>query len=103
MELSQLSSAISLIHTQSSSYHSHISLFGICLTTSARAICSLFSTNNGYVDPETLPHNELLWKPPILIRHTVAVVDVINLLDEHNYWKTMSDPRTKNIRYNKQR
>ena len=102
MELSQLSSAISLIHTQSSSYHS-ISLSGICLATVARAICSLFFSNNGYVDSETLPHNELLWKPPILVRHTVAVVDVINLLDEHNYWKTMSDPRTKNIRYNKQR
>ena len=81
----------------------HISLSGICLATIARAICSLFSTNNGHVDSEILPHKELLWKPPILVRHTVAVVDVINLLDEHNYWKTMSAPRTENIRYNKRR
>jgi hypothetical protein len=84
----------------------HISLSGICLETVARAICSLFSTTNGHVDSETLPHNELLRKPPILVRHTVAVVDVIiNVPDEHNNCKTIGlpAPHTKNIRHYKRR
>jgi hypothetical protein len=81
----------------------HISLSGICLAIIARTICSLFYTTNGNVDSKTLPPNELLWRPPILVGHTVAVVDVINLLDEHKYWKTMSAPHTENLRYNKRR
>jgi hypothetical protein len=83
-----------------------ISLSGICIVTIARTICSLFSTTNCHVDSETLPHNELLWKPPILVRHTVAVVDVItNVLDEHNNCKTIGlpAPHTKNIRHYKRR
>jgi hypothetical protein len=81
----------------------HISFSGICLAIVARATCSLLYTTNGNVDSKILPPNELLWRPPILVRHTVAVVDVINLLDEHSYWKTMSAPYTENIRYNKRR
>jgi hypothetical protein len=61
----------------------HISLSGICFTSIARAICSLFSTTDSNVDSKIFPHNELLWRPPILVRHTVAVVDVIDSLDEH--------------------
>jgi hypothetical protein len=84
----------------------HISLSGICLATIARAICSLFSTTNGHVDSETLSHNELLWKPSILVRHAVAVVDVIiDVPDEHNNCKTIGlpAPHTKNIRHYKRR
>jgi len=81
----------------------HITSSGICLVITARATCSLLSTTNGNVDSKTLPLDELLWRPPILVRHTVAVVDVINLLDEHNNRKTMSAPHTENVRYNKRR